>query len=144
MLFGPSGKGRKGQKKGEKGRFRPISRTGGQIPLKPPFVTPPFAALQGIDFGKSSSGITEQNCLRDLDSLDNHWAQCRYRIPRSTLPKCFGNYFRLFRWRNYRTEIALELRWASLKATFSLKGIFDFLRLCFKELEKYPLKQGLE
>ena len=34
------------QKKGRKGRFRPISRTGGQTPLKPPFVTPPFAALQ--------------------------------------------------------------------------------------------------
>ena len=46
MLFGPSGKGRKRQKKGEKGRFRPISRTGGQTPLKPPFVTPPFAATQ--------------------------------------------------------------------------------------------------
>ena len=46
MLFGPSGKGRKRQKKGEKGRFRPISRTGGQTPLKPPFVTLPFAALQ--------------------------------------------------------------------------------------------------
>ena len=34
------------QKKGEKGRFRPISRTGGQTPLKPPFITPPFAAAQ--------------------------------------------------------------------------------------------------
>ena len=42
MLFAPSGKGRKRQKKGEKGRFRPISRKGGQTPLKPPFVTPPF------------------------------------------------------------------------------------------------------
>ena len=47
MLFAPSGKGRKIQKKGEKGRFRPISGTGGQTPLKPPFVTPPFAAAQG-------------------------------------------------------------------------------------------------
>ena len=46
VLFGPSGKGRKGQKKGEKGRFRPISGTGDQTPLKPPFVTPPFAAAQ--------------------------------------------------------------------------------------------------
>ena len=44
MLFGPSGKGQKRQKKGEKGRFRPVSREGGQTPLKPPFVTPPFAA----------------------------------------------------------------------------------------------------
>ena len=43
MLFGPSGKG---QKKGEKGRFRPISRKAGQTPLKPPFVTPPFAATR--------------------------------------------------------------------------------------------------
>ena len=46
MLFAPSGKGRKRQKKGGKGRFRPISRKGGQTPLKPPFVTPPFAAAQ--------------------------------------------------------------------------------------------------
>ena len=46
VLFVPSGKGRKRQKKGEKGRFRPISRKGGQTPLKPPFVTPPFAAAQ--------------------------------------------------------------------------------------------------
>ena len=46
MLLAPSGKGRKRQKKGEKGRFRPISRKGGQTPLKPPFVTPPFAAAQ--------------------------------------------------------------------------------------------------
>ena len=46
MLFGPSGKGQKRQKKGEKGRFRPISRKDGQTPLKPPFVTPPFAAAQ--------------------------------------------------------------------------------------------------
>ena len=43
MLFAPSGKGRKRRKKGE---FRPISRKGGQTPLKPPFVTPPFAAAQ--------------------------------------------------------------------------------------------------
>ena len=46
VLFAPSGKGRKRQKKGEKGRFRPISGKGGQTPLKPPFVTPPFAAAQ--------------------------------------------------------------------------------------------------
>ena len=46
VLFVPSGKGRKRQKKGEKGRFRTISRKGGQTPLKPPFVTPPFAAAQ--------------------------------------------------------------------------------------------------
>ena len=44
--FVPCGKGRKRQKKGEKGRFRPISGKGGQTPLKPPFVTPPFAAAQ--------------------------------------------------------------------------------------------------
>ena len=46
VLFRPSGKGRKRQKKGKKGRFRPISGKGGQTPLKPPFVTPPFAAAQ--------------------------------------------------------------------------------------------------
>ena len=46
VLFGPSEKVRKRQKKAEKTRFRPISGTGGQTPLKPPFVTPPFAALQ--------------------------------------------------------------------------------------------------
>ena len=49
VLFAPSGKGRKRQKKGEKGRFRPISRKAGQTPLKPPFVTPPFAAAQFED-----------------------------------------------------------------------------------------------
>ena len=49
-LFGPSGKGPKRQKKAEKGPFRPISRTGGQTPLKPPFVTPPFAAAQFYSF----------------------------------------------------------------------------------------------
>ena len=53
MLFGPSGKGQKRQKKGEKGRFRPISRMGGQTPLKPPFVTPPFAAAQ-------MAGVTQE------------------------------------------------------------------------------------
>ena len=37
MLFAPSGKGRKRQKKGEKGRFRPISGKGSQTLLKPPF-----------------------------------------------------------------------------------------------------------
>ena len=56
MLFAPSGKGRKRQKKGEKGRFWPISRKGGQTPLKPPFVTPPFAASQvWVQFRESSS-----------------------------------------------------------------------------------------
>ena len=58
VLFGPSGKGRKRQKKGEKGRFWPISRTGGQTPLIPPFVTPPFAALQEWPFAKSTALTT--------------------------------------------------------------------------------------
>ena len=40
MLFPPSGKGRKRQKRGEKGRFRPISTTGGQTPLNPICYTP--------------------------------------------------------------------------------------------------------
>ena len=48
MLFGPSGKGRNWQKKGDFGRFRSMSRKGGQTPLKPPFVTPPFAAARSI------------------------------------------------------------------------------------------------
>ena len=51
VLFAQSGQGRKGQKKGEKGRFRPISGKGGQTPLKPPFVTPPFAAAQFWEIG---------------------------------------------------------------------------------------------
>ena len=56
VLFAPSGKGRKRQKLGEKGRFRPISRKGGQTPLKPPFVTPPFAATsQSNEWGFSGS-----------------------------------------------------------------------------------------
>ena len=46
VLFSPSGKGQKRQKKGEKGWFQPISGKGGQTPLKPPFVTPPFTAAQ--------------------------------------------------------------------------------------------------
>ena len=47
MLFAPSGEGRKRQKKGEKGRSRPISRKGtARHPFKPPFVTPPFAAAR--------------------------------------------------------------------------------------------------
>ena len=45
-FFGPSGKGRKNQKKSEKGQVRLISRKGSQTPLKCPFVTPPFAAAQ--------------------------------------------------------------------------------------------------
>ena len=58
----------------EKGRFRPISRIGGQTPLKRPFVTPPFAALQlresettiKIKFahfrGGLGRGAGEENC----------------------------------------------------------------------------------
>ena len=64
VLFAPSGKGRKRQKKGEKGRFRLISGKGSQTPLKPPFVTPPFAAAQlfmGRDDRKSTTYFyTEQ------------------------------------------------------------------------------------
>ena len=48
MLFAPHGKGRKKKKTGKKGQFWPISRKGGQTPLKPPFVTPPFAAAQNM------------------------------------------------------------------------------------------------
>ena len=42
MLLAPSGKGRKRQKKGDFGRFRPISRKGGQTPLKPPICYTPI------------------------------------------------------------------------------------------------------
>ena len=42
----PPEKGKKGRKRAKKNRFRPISRKGGQTHLKPPFVTPPFAAYQ--------------------------------------------------------------------------------------------------
>ena len=52
----------KRQKKGERGRFRPISRNGGQTPLKPPFVTPPFAAAQFM--------FTLQNWFR-INHVDN-------------------------------------------------------------------------
>ena len=51
VLFAPSGKGRKRQKKGEKRRFRPISRQGGQT------VTPPFAAAQVQSDDKLKSTI---------------------------------------------------------------------------------------
>ena len=68
-LLAPSGKGRKRQKKGEKGRFRPISRKGGQTPLKPPFVTPLFAAAQynapslhTVDSCRPSTGLSEILC----------------------------------------------------------------------------------
>ena len=57
MLLGPSEKGQKRQKKAEKARFRPISGKGGQTPLKPPFVTPPFAAAQ---FGPSPSSADRE------------------------------------------------------------------------------------
>ena len=64
-FLGPSGKGRKRQKKGEKGRFRPISGKGGQTPLKPPFVTPPlnFAAAQKMVWRtwKRIRNVSEKN-----------------------------------------------------------------------------------
>ena len=74
VLFAPSGKGRKRQKKGENGRFQPISGKGGQTPLKPPFVTPPFAAAQFIllqfafwgrfpFFSKDSGGSAQREIL---------------------------------------------------------------------------------
>ena len=67
VLFGPSKKGQKRQKKAEKARFWPISGTGGQTPLKPPFVTPPFAALPKFTdgegfFAESSAGILRKVC----------------------------------------------------------------------------------
>ena len=54
MLFAPSGKGRKRQKKGEKGRFRPISRKGGQTPLEPPFCYTPICGSPKNDISQIS------------------------------------------------------------------------------------------
>ena len=69
MLLAPSGKGRKRQKKGEKGRFRPISGKGGQTALEPPFVTPPFAAAQprasGPEVPKSLEKVSKMS-VRDF------------------------------------------------------------------------------
>ena len=57
---------RKRAKKAEKGRFRPISGKGGQTPLKPPSVTPPFAAAQLIVNGISKFRSMSWNGWRDL------------------------------------------------------------------------------
>ena len=43
---GPPEKGRERQKSSEEGQFWPISRRGGQTPLKPPCVKPPLTAAQ--------------------------------------------------------------------------------------------------
>ena len=69
MLFAPSGKGRKRQKKGEKGRLRPISRKGGQTALKPPFVTPPFAAVQSLEIFSLAWKPLVGACLATCDSI---------------------------------------------------------------------------
>ena len=63
MLFGPSGKWRKRQKKGEKGRFRPISGTEGQTPLS---VTPPFAPALCHNFVKLV--FTTRFCRHDHEA----------------------------------------------------------------------------
>ena len=55
--------------KGEKGRFRPISRKGGQTPLKPPFVTPPFAAAPQMLRRSPCKSMAK---LRAANSADNH------------------------------------------------------------------------
>ena len=68
MLLAPSGKGRKRQKKGDFGRFRPISRKGGQTPLKPPFVTPPFAASQNLKTGGYNGSRGHRSPLQALGS----------------------------------------------------------------------------
>ena len=69
VLFAPSGKGRKRQKKGEKGQFRPISRKGSQTPLKPPFVTPPFAAAQIVMFVRNFGRVCSQFWLSVRNSV---------------------------------------------------------------------------
>ena len=78
MLLAPSGKGRKRQKKGDFGRFRPISRKGGQTPLKPPFVTPPFAAAQQVAFFccfKQRVAGMSRDLGRDVPDLENIYAR---------------------------------------------------------------------
>ena len=53
--------------KGEKGRFRPISRKGGQTPLKPQFVAPPFAAPQNSVLSGCGPGtLSVRNSLINL------------------------------------------------------------------------------
>ena len=54
-------------KKGEKGRFRPISRKGGQTPLKTPFVTPPFAAY----VSKFRAQVTHREVVGTQEQLCN-------------------------------------------------------------------------
>ena len=75
VLFRPSGKGRKRQKKGDFGRFRPISGKGGQTPLKPPFVTPPFAAAQNAasDFFLSEPFAMGPVQFRRLRGVAENW-----------------------------------------------------------------------
>ena len=70
VLFAPSGKGRKRQEKGEKGRFRLIFRKGGQTPLKPPFVTPPFAAAQLMLGNPRPSSDLVLRCFEVLGASD--------------------------------------------------------------------------
>ena len=50
VLLAPSGKGRKRQKKGDFGRFRPISRKGGQTPLISPHLLHPHLRQPNINF----------------------------------------------------------------------------------------------
>ena len=86
MLFAPSGKGRKRQKKGEKGRFRPISRKGGQTPLKPPFVRPPFVAaqLRSIHNKQVAKHVTISISTALLGGI-THWWKLQHSSPKQTL-----------------------------------------------------------
>ena len=79
VLFRPSRKGRKRQKKGEKGRFRPISGRGGQTPLKPPFVTTPFAAAQKKE--------RKRKCAKERKSYPETNYHLWFLTPRSKLQK---------------------------------------------------------
>ena len=74
---------KKRQKKGEKGQKRPISGKGGQTPLKPPFVTPPFAAASNckqrswirlfsiVDFEEDQRGSTKWASMNRPNLSDN-------------------------------------------------------------------------
>ena len=71
VLSAPSGKRWKRQKKGENGRFRPISRKGGQAPLKPPFVTPPFAASHSLRADGLTKTLSGEGLL-DHEKMSQH------------------------------------------------------------------------
>ena len=98
MLFAPSGKRAKRQKRAKKADFWPISRKGGQTPLKPPFVTPPFATAQ-------LKAISHRKCLNQVHvQTKKGFTKFSVFLKRVSLPPCVqialqavrrGKYFEL-------------------------------------------------